>query len=118
MSNVYNASVTVSRAFPAIEPLVEELITDGKGTFTVNGPDDHRLEITSGTFVNPSEAGVPVYVRGIATVNPPALGAFLINETMHTDSYDAATQQATFNGPIVLAAVPVNHPALSAAATS
>ncbi|HEX2079213.1 MAG TPA: hypothetical protein VHG08_15920 [Longimicrobium sp.] len=94
------------------------LITDGKGEFIVNGAEDHQLVITSGNFSAGGGAGEPVTVRGVASVNPPAIGEFLINETMHTDTYDAATQRATFTGPIFLAPMPARVEALSGAASS
>jgi hypothetical protein len=119
MSNTYNATgVTVSRAFPPIEPLIEVLIRDGKGEFIVNGPEDHQLVITSGNFSEGGAPGAPVTVRGLASVNPPAIGSFLINETMTIDTYDVVTQRATFTGPIVLAPMPEGVEALSGAASS
>jgi hypothetical protein len=118
MSNTYKATgVTISRAFPPPEPLTEVLITGGTGEFTVNGPEDHQLVITGGNFNEGGGVGEPVTVRGVASLAPPAIGEFLINETMHTDSYDAATEQATFNGPILLAPVPAGYESPSSAAT-
>src|SRR5687767_3813379 len=119
MGTTYKATgITVSRAFPPTEPLIEVLITGGTGEFTVNGPEDHQLVITGGNFNEGGGVGQPVTVRGTASLVPPAIGEFLINETMHTESYEVFSKQAAFNGPIVLAPVPAGSESPSAAATA
>lgn len=73
----YNASVTITSA--GIVP--EVLVTNGKGKFIVErGRQELRLE--SGEIHRPLAQGEPVLVRGVATVPPPAIGAFYIDTRM------------------------------------
>jgi hypothetical protein len=77
------------------------LLTGGTGTFTVVSADQHVLELTSGKLVSAFSDGDAVNAEGIATVRPPAIGAFPIQETMSTKS---AQFPMVFEGPIFLAA--------------
>src|SRR5215218_1947413 len=74
------------------------LLTNGRGTFTVDGKK-HRLELASGDFVRPLRDGEAVNATGLATVRPPRIGAFPIQETM---SVKHAAKPVVADGPIFL----------------
>jgi hypothetical protein len=100
MANTYIAhNVTLTEASLAGPGRL--LLTGGTGTFTVVDADHHVLELTSGKLVSAFSDGAPVNAEGIATVKPPAIGAFPIQETMSTKS---AQFPMVFEGPIYLAA--------------
>lgn len=87
------------------------LLTDGYGTFTVDG-ENHTLELTSGKLVSALGERDPVNAEGVATVRPPGLGAFLINETMSTQRAEFPMR---FEGPIFLAVKGVRQSEAAAA---
>lgn len=89
----------------------EVVLTDGGGTFTVDGRQ-HRLEITSGQLKRPLRKDEPVNASGIATVRPPAIGAFPIQETM---SVQTTVLPIVLDGPIFLTVKGVHEQAAAAA---
>lgn len=89
----------------------EVVLTNGSGTFTVDGRQ-HRLEITHGVLRRPLRLHEPVNASGIATVRPPAIGAFPIQETM---SVETTELPIVLDGPIFLTVQGVHEQAASAA---
>jgi hypothetical protein len=110
MANTYIArGVTLTAASLAGPGPV--LLTNGQGTFTVNG-DRHTLRLESGDLQRPLDQGEAVNVSGIATVRPPRYGAFPIQETM---SVVHPTLPITAEGPIFLVVKGVHEPQAAAA---
>jgi hypothetical protein len=98
MANTYIArGVTLTEATLAGPGRV--LVTNGRGTFTVDG-NRHTLRLDAGEFRRPLREKEPVNAVGIATVSPPRMGAFPIHETM---SVVHPTLPVSAEGPIFLA---------------
>lgn len=110
MANTYNASVTIT-SVDLVLGSPQLLVRNGKGKFTVDG-DRHTLVLESGEIVNPLREGAPVFVNGVATVNPPAIGAFWIHETMGVEK---AELPAVFEGPLLIGVKGVQEQAAGAA---
>lgn len=111
MANTYIArGVTLTAA--SLAGPGEVLLTNGRGTFTVVDRDQHTLELTSGDLRRPLRDGEAVNAVGIATVRPPAIGAFPIEETM---SVKHAEFPIVAEGPIFLAVKGVHERAAAAA---
>lgn len=89
----------------------ELLLTNGSGTFTVDG-DRHTLELTHGNVRRPLREDEPVNAVGLATVRR-GIGAFLIQETM---SVRHPELPIVAEGPIFLAVKGVQQQQAGAAA--
>ena len=110
MANVYIArGVTLTAA--SLAGPGELLLTNGRGTFTVDG-EHHTLELTEGKLRRPLRDGEAVNAVGLATVRPPRIGAFPIGETM---SVKHPELPIVAEGPIFLAVKGVHEQAGAAA---
>ncbi|HEU4562852.1 MAG TPA: hypothetical protein VFS20_33790 [Longimicrobium sp.] len=109
MANTYIArGVTLTAA--SLAGPGELLLTNGRGTFTVDG-EHHTLELTEGNLRRPLRDGEAVNALGLATVRS-GIGAFLIEETM---SVKHAELPIVAEGPIFLAVKGVREQAGAAA---
>ena len=110
MANSYNAQgVTLTTASLA-GGAGEVVLTNGGGTFTVDG-QQHRLELVRGELRRPLRVDEPVNASGIATVPPPAIGAFPIQETMSVRTIEFPI---VLEGPIFLSVKGVHEQAAAA----